>query len=189
LSLSSPLSSKIVSWMNKFYMDDVHWKLPQLFYFLMSCSSALPSARQKSVFAYPKQSYGVSRICFEMTCQATMPSSSEKCLRVSKTESYTLSRICFEMTRQATMHMPSLKAWLCLADEQHISGATTIKLWSAEVCYIGYWRRFESWCHHFVFFLTFSHFYSFSDFCFIATIFKVMQKVKIAIICKNIFFK
>jgi Iap family predicted aminopeptidase len=24
---------KIVSWMNKFSMDDVHWKLPQLFYF------------------------------------------------------------------------------------------------------------------------------------------------------------
>jgi hypothetical protein len=23
----------IISWMNKFYMDDVHWKLPQLFYF------------------------------------------------------------------------------------------------------------------------------------------------------------
>jgi hypothetical protein len=31
-----PLSSKIVSWMNKFYMDDVHWKLPQLFYFMMT---------------------------------------------------------------------------------------------------------------------------------------------------------
>jgi hypothetical protein len=41
-----------------------------------------------------------------------------KCLRVSKTESYGISRICFEMTRQATM--PSSKAWLCLADEQHI---------------------------------------------------------------------
>jgi hypothetical protein len=41
---------------------------------LMSCSSALPSARQKSVFAYPKQRYGLSRICFEMTRQATMPS-------------------------------------------------------------------------------------------------------------------
>jgi hypothetical protein len=40
-----------------------------------------------------------------------------KCLRVSKTESYGLSRIFFEMTRQATM--PSSKAWLCLADEQH----------------------------------------------------------------------
>jgi hypothetical protein len=40
-----------------------------------------------------------------------------KCLRVSKKESYGLSRICFEMTRQATM--PSSKAWLCLADEQH----------------------------------------------------------------------
>jgi hypothetical protein len=24
----------IVSWMNKFYMDDVQWKLPQLFYFI-----------------------------------------------------------------------------------------------------------------------------------------------------------
>jgi hypothetical protein len=52
-----------------------------------------------------------------MTRQAKMPSSSEKCLCVSKTESYGLSRICFEMTRQATM--PSSKAWLCLADEQH----------------------------------------------------------------------
>jgi hypothetical protein len=32
---------------------------------------------------------------------------------------YGLSRICFKMTRQATM--PSSKAWLCLADEQHMS--------------------------------------------------------------------
>jgi hypothetical protein len=28
-------SSKIVSWMNKFSMDDVHWKSPQLFYFTL----------------------------------------------------------------------------------------------------------------------------------------------------------
>jgi hypothetical protein len=26
-------AAKIISWMNKFSMDDVHWKLPQLFYF------------------------------------------------------------------------------------------------------------------------------------------------------------
>jgi hypothetical protein len=33
LWLSSPLSAKIVSWMNNFFMDDVPSKLPLLFYF------------------------------------------------------------------------------------------------------------------------------------------------------------
>jgi hypothetical protein len=77
------------------------------------------SSLEKCLRVSKTESNGLSRICFEMTRQATMPSSSEKCIHVSKTESYGLSRICFEMTRQATM--PSSKAWLCLADEQHIS--------------------------------------------------------------------
>jgi hypothetical protein len=77
------------------------------------------SSSERCLRVSKTESYGLSRICFEMTRQATMPSSSEKCLRVSKTESYGLRKICFEMTRQATM--PSSKAWLCLADEQHIS--------------------------------------------------------------------
>jgi hypothetical protein len=47
----------------------------QLTIVLFICSGRqLPSARQQGVFAYPKQSYGLSRNCFEMTCQATMPS-------------------------------------------------------------------------------------------------------------------
>jgi hypothetical protein len=65
------------------------------------------------------ESYGISRICFEMHARPQCLHRQLKCLGVSKTESYGLSRICFEMTRQATM--PSSKAWLCLADEQHIS--------------------------------------------------------------------
>jgi hypothetical protein len=46
------------------------------------------------------------------------------------------------------------------------------------------WHRFESGCHHFIFFLTFSLFIRFLVFC---DHFKVMQKVKKGIICKNIF--
>jgi hypothetical protein len=93
----------------------------------------LSSARQLKCLRVSKtESYGISRICFEMTRQAQCLHRQLKCLRVSKTESYGISKICFEMTRQATM--PSSKAWLCLADEQHISLISR----SSESC----WRAF-----------------------------------------------
>jgi hypothetical protein len=85
----------------------------------MSCSSALPSARQKSVIAYPKQRATVLvGSVLKWRARPQCLRRQKKCLRVSKTESYGLSRICFEMTRQATML--SSKAWLCLADQQHM---------------------------------------------------------------------
>jgi hypothetical protein len=99
----------------KHYLLMARW--PGHSYVLFICFAI--SSSQKCLRVSKTESFGLSRICFEMTRQAKMPSLSEKCLRVSKTESYSLSRICFEMTRQVTMS--SSKAWLCLADEQHIS--------------------------------------------------------------------
>jgi hypothetical protein len=113
---------------------------------LFICSAI--SSSEKCLRVSKTESYGLSRICFEMTCQATMPSSSEKCLRVSKTESYTLSRICFEMTRQATM--PSSKAWLCLADEQHIWPMLPTNLSFEQTNFDGCGRKSDRWGQIFV---------------------------------------
>jgi hypothetical protein len=86
---------------------------------LLSCSSVCHQLDSWSVFAYPKQRATVLvGSVLKWRARPQCLHRQLKCLRVSKTESYGLSRICFEMTRQATM--PSSKAWLCLADEQHI---------------------------------------------------------------------
>jgi hypothetical protein len=81
----------------------------------------LSSARQLKCLRVSKtESYVICRIhVLKWRARPKCLHRQLKCLRVSKTESYGLSRICFEITRQATM--PSSKAWLCLADEQHIS--------------------------------------------------------------------
>jgi hypothetical protein len=86
---------------------------------LLSCSSVWHQLDSWSVFAYPKQRATVLvGSVLKWRARPQCLHRQLKYLRVSKTESYGLSRICFEMTRQATM--PSSKAWLCLADEQHI---------------------------------------------------------------------
>jgi hypothetical protein len=118
LSMSVHMKSKTAvlncQWKMKILSVTVRLKLSIVRFICFDISSS-----EKCLRVSKTERYGLSRICcFEMTGQAIMPLSSEKCLPVSKTESYGLSRICFEMTRQATM--PSLKAWLCLADEQHI---------------------------------------------------------------------
>jgi hypothetical protein len=95
-----------------------------LLYYTIVLFICLSSARQLKCLRVSKtESYGISRICFEMTHQATMPSSSAEVSSRIQNREYGLSRICFEITRQATI--PSSKAWLCLADEQHIWLITT----------------------------------------------------------------
>jgi hypothetical protein len=87
-------------------------------YRLLSCSSVWHQLDSWSVFAYPKQRATVLvGSVLKWRARPQCLHRQLKSLRVSKKESYGLSRICFEMTRQATM--PSSKAWLCLADEQH----------------------------------------------------------------------
>jgi hypothetical protein len=86
--------------------------------FHMSCSSVCHQFDSWSVFAYSKQRATVLvGSVLKWRARPHCLHRQLKCLCISKTESYSLSRICFEMTRQATM--PSSKAWLCLADEQH----------------------------------------------------------------------
>jgi hypothetical protein len=114
----------------------------------MSCSSVCHQLDSWSVFAYPKQRATVLvGSVLKWRARPQCLHRQLKCLRVSKTESYGLSRICFEMTRQATM--PSSKAWLCLADEQHICRVLPIvtnedafMLWAVSWCgSAGSWGR------------------------------------------------